>query len=129
VSLRNGGPLGGTELAERVEAVSAALAKLPKHDGIVYRGTYLTDEQIATYPKGGIVTERAFTSASVDPTATFPGNVEFVIRSRTGRDIAAYSRMPTEAEVLFDRSTRFKVLDNAFDTTTGKTVITMREVP
>jgi hypothetical protein len=75
------------------------------------------------------VTERAFTSTSVDPAAQFPGNVEFVIRSRSGRDIAAYSRVPTETEVLFDRNTRFKVLDNVLDTKTGKTVITMREVP
>jgi hypothetical protein len=129
VSLRNGGPLGGTELAERVEAVSAALAKLPKYDGVVFRGTYLTDKQIAAYVPGEIVTERAFISTSVDPAAKFPGNVEFVIESRSGRDIAAYSRVPTETEVLFDRNTTFEVRYNVFDESTGKTLITMAEVP
>jgi hypothetical protein len=107
-SLRGWGPLPDTELAERVEAVSAALAKLPKHEGIVYRGAFLDDAKIAVYRPGEIVTERAFTSTSVERAKRFPGNVEFVIRSRTGRDITAYSRAAHETEVLFDRTRRSK---------------------
>jgi len=62
-----------------------------------------------------------------DPGKAFPGNVRFLIDSRTGRDVSAYSGAP-EAEVLFDRDTVFEVLKTTTDEK-GKTVIYLAEVP
>ena len=115
-------------LQERIDAVSTALQKLPKYDGLVFRGTRLTPEQIAVYEPGKVVPEKAFTSTSADPDRAFGGNVRFVIDSRTGRDVAPYSNHP-EAEILFDRNTSFTVLDKQFDEKTGKTLIYLRETP
>lgn len=98
-----------------------------KHEGPVFRGTILTPEQISRYEKNRIVTEAAFTSTSTDPRKAFPGNVRFLIDSRTGRDVSAYSGAP-EAEVLFDRDTVFEVLKTTTDAK-GKTVIYLAEVP
>lgn len=117
----------GSSMEQRVEALSTALGKLPKYEGPVFRGTILTPEQISRYEPGKFVTERAFTSTSTDPGKAFPGNVRFLIDSRTGRDVSAYSGAP-ESEVLFDRDTVFEVLKTTTDAK-GKTVIYLAEVP
>jgi hypothetical protein len=117
----------GSTMEQRIEALSTALGKLPKHEGPVFRGTILTPEQISRYEPGKFVTERAFTSTSTDPGKAFPGDVRFLIDSRTGRDVSAYSGAP-ESEVLFDRDTVFEVLRTTTDAK-GKTVIYLAEVP
>ena len=117
------------DLLERIDAVSAALAKLPSHAGVVYRGTDLPPLALDAYVPGQPVTEPAFTSSSADPAESFPGNTLFVIDSVSGRDVSPYSAIPSEAEVLFDRGAHFSVLDKAWDTDLLKWVITLREMP
>ncbi len=127
-SLRSGSKAERAIVQDRVDDLSKALKKLPIHKGPVYRGTSLSEEQLARYLPGQRVVEPGFTSSSADPSAAFPGNTDFIIDSRTGRDVSSFSQVPDEAEVLFDAGTKFDVLDRTFNPTTGKWEIYLREV-
>jgi hypothetical protein len=115
----------------RVDALNRALAKLPPHTGLVYRGADLPPDVLAQYQRGEVVTELAFVSTSVDPavanSSAFAGNVEFWIVSKTGRDISEFSQFPTEHEVLFANGLQFYVVDRRTDPSTGRTIIEMME--
>ncbi len=91
------------------DTLNAALAKLPDYSGIVRRGTTLSAREIAEYVEGSIITERAFTSASVGR-AAFGGSVHFLIHSRHGKRIQQWSAFRGEREILFAAGTRFRVL-------------------
>ncbi len=117
------------QTAKRIQAVSDDLATLPPVKGPVFRGTHLEPDQIASYKPGEVVEEKAFTSTSTDPDKAFGGNTKFFIQSETGTDVASFSQVPDESEILFDRGTTFKVLENQFNPATGKTEIYLREVP
>jgi hypothetical protein len=115
----------------RVEALNAALEKLPSHSGPVVRGTNLPPEVLERYQPGSIVTESAFTSTTRNPAVAqspaFAGNVEFRILSSTGRDVSSVSMYPSEQEVLFPAGSKFYVLDRRLDPLTGRTIIEMLE--
>lgn len=97
------------------------LKKLPAHSGTTWRGGGFTAEQLATlYPVDGIVTMPAFTSTSLDRStaerfATREGRhpklaVLFEVRGRTGREVASFSQMAREREILVLPYTRFRVV-------------------
>jgi hypothetical protein len=88
--------------------LSKALDKLPKHEAQVYRKADLTAEQFALYKAGNIVQERGFTSSS-KYSGTWSGSKQYVIKSKTGRDISHVSLHPGENEVLFKPNTNFRV--------------------
>jgi hypothetical protein len=115
----------------RVDALNRALQKLPPHDGLVFRGTDLPPHVLERYQPGAVVTEPTFFSTSKDlavaRSTAFAGNVEFKIVSLQGRDISAYSKFPTEQEVLFRNGSQFYVVDRKTDPRTGTTVIEMIE--
>lgn len=115
----------------RIDAINEALAKLPDHNGVVYRGTTLPQSVIDDYKVGEVVTEKAFTSTSSSASTAFPGNVEFSIVSKTGKDVAPYSTVEAmgikENEILFRSGTNFEVLSKTVDPVTGKTLIQMIE--
>ncbi|BDT98018.1 ADP-ribosyltransferase [Nocardia sputorum] len=98
----------------RIDAINEALAKLPDHNGVVYRGTTLPQSVIDDYKVGEVVTEKAFTSTSSSASTAFPGNVEFTIVSKTGKDVAPYSTVEAmgvkENEILFRSGTNFETL-------------------
>jgi hypothetical protein len=129
LALRSRTVMPGSAMGQRIEALSTALTKLPKHEGVVYRGTWLTPEQTAKYIPGKTVPEDAFTSASQDRSVMRSGNTQFTIVSRTGRDVEAKSLIPWEREVLFDHDTLFYVMSNTVDDATGVTKIYLLEVP
>ncbi|WP_460701034.1 ADP-ribosyltransferase [Nocardia thraciensis] len=116
-ALREGGPLGDWR-GQQIEHIRAALEKLPDHKGVVYRGTYLSDDMLALYQKGNVVRDRAFLSTAANPHARFPGNAQFRIVSRTGKDISKYTIKKEEQEVLFKEETPFEVV-NRKDTVQG----------
>lgn len=115
----------------RIDAINEALAKLPDHNGVVYRGTTLPQSVIDDYKVGEVVTEKAFTSTSSSASTAFPGNVEFTIVSKTGKDVAPYSTVEAmgvkENEILFRSGTNFEILTKTVDPVTGKTLIQMIE--
>jgi hypothetical protein len=117
------------EVGRRIETLSSALAKLPDHIGWVHRGAHLTPGQLGRYRPGAVIREHPFTSTSVAAEERFSGNTHFIIRSYSGRDIGAHSQVPAEREVLFDRSTRFKVMENTYDRLADENVVVLMEVP
>jgi hypothetical protein len=117
------------EVRQRIEALSSALRKLPDHIGWVHRGANLTPGQLARYRPGAVIREQPFTSTAVVAEDRFAGNTHFIIRSYSGRDVATYSQVPAEREVLFDRATRFKVMENSYDRLAGEHVVVLMEVP
>lgn len=104
------------------------MRQLPSFKGTVYRGTNLPQEVLKDFKVGNIVTEKGFTSASVNETKKFSGEVDLVIDSVNGKKISFISNFPNEDEVLFAPNTKFRVLSAEFDETTGKRTIILREV-
>ncbi len=114
----------------QIAVTNSALAKLPAARGSVFRrvsaGDWLDD-----YQEGAVVTEKAYTSTSNDFDTMLghagKGSVEFVMRSRTGRDITQLSgKGELENEVLFTPGTRFRVTSRKVDDD-GTVVIYMDE--
>ncbi|MBP8810203.1 MAG: DUF4157 domain-containing protein [Kofleriaceae bacterium] len=115
------------EHADGIALADRGLAKLPVHEGWVYRGVdHLPPEALAIYQTGEVVTEAAFTSTSNASGAQYQGQVQFKIKSRTGRDVAGLSRYDHEREILFRPGTRFLVTDKERDG--DVTIITLEEV-
>ena len=90
-----------------------ALAKLPDHQGTVYRGLSFPDRQaldrfVADHPVGEVVRYSAFTSADI--IQPYPGQAKLIIQSRHGKRVADYSGDPTDDEVLFRTDSGFRVL-------------------
>lgn len=124
-------PAGCTgSLATQADAVSAALAKLEPRPGITFRGASLTAMDVARYELGQVVSEAAFTSTSRAMSVAgdgFGGNTLVVVHGRTGRNVEHYSHYPHESEILFDKGTRFRVLDRVLDGGSDKWIITLVE--
>jgi hypothetical protein len=92
-------------------ALLTGLQKLPKHDGVAYRGIRVPDyqEALARYALGKDVVWRAFSSASPDPAYAVTGNILFRIQSRTARILGGYADFQPEQEVIFLPESRFRV--------------------
>jgi hypothetical protein len=119
--------LAGTQ--QRADDVSAALAKLEPKPGTTYRGAFLSDDVLARYEPGQVVTERGFTSTSERATVAdvFAGNTMITIEGTTGRDVAPFSAVRPEAEILYDKGTRFLVTGKAWDPVTQTWFINLTE--
>lgn len=115
------------ELQARVDAINAALAKLPDYKGPVSRGTTLPAETLEKYKPGAVITEDAFTSTSKETSKAFTGNTRFEILSKTGKFVEKYTKIPGEQEVLFPPGVRFSVIERSTDPKTGTTIIRMME--
>jgi hypothetical protein len=124
---------------EEIVGAASALARLPGHEGRVYRGTMLRPASLERYQPGSIVAEKGFTSTSTDPEVvrTFNSAVDgervpvtFVIENHgAGKDIAWFApERDAEDEVLFPPGTRFKVLGREDDPKTGETTIQLEQV-
>jgi hypothetical protein len=112
----------------RVNALSRALAELPPLSAVVFRSAELSSEQLAGYQPGALIEEAGFLSCTRDPALAGGGNCTFAVRSVTGKDISTVTGRPREAEVVFDRSTAFRVLQQATDPDTGRAEIVLEEV-
>ena len=80
----------------------------------LWRGVHLEREDLkkcAAHKPGSIHTWAAFSSASTGEGFTAGRNVRFVITSRHGKDINAYSASPNEGEVLLRAGTKMRVTD------------------
>lgn len=99
--------------------MDAALAKLPKYEGMAFRGmpTLPTgfQDRFEQLVSGDVIAFRAFTSASTHPEGAFSGPVLLRIRSRSGRVISHLSFSPHEREVLFGRGLQFRFLERTFE--------------
>ena len=127
-SLRRGTIDDVQRIARRSSGLSAALKRMPIHEGTVLHGSASTldAETIARYEPGASVVE-PYLSTTVDPEREFGGNVLWVVESRRGRDVSGSSAVPHEGEVLFDKFSRFAVLAKEFDEDLERWVIYMEE--
>ena len=113
---------GGKNLKAISDNVSSALKKLPNYKGTVHRdvpidngiNTLNIDELKNKYNKGNIITEKAFTSTTTDQFYDDSFEIHFTIESKTGKDVSSYVFHNDEHEILFDKNTKFKVLDSDF---------------
>ena len=101
--------------------LSSALAKLPAFEGTAYRGYGFNDfddfDHAAATIYSGTFTTPAFTSTSTsseiaDDFGFRRYNVVLTIQSKTGRQIAEYSGIAFEKEVLFDRNTVWRLVES-----------------
>ncbi|MEU4240094.1 ADP-ribosyltransferase [Actinoplanes sp. NPDC026619] len=125
-------PGGNAELDKFAGELSSALQQLPAEPGISYRGTNLSDELRSTFRPGEPTTDEGFLSTTRNPNRVFKepqfnGNTFIVVVGRNGHDVAPFSHIEKEAEILFDRGTQFDVLSNRWSEGLNKWVITMEE--
>lgn len=106
--LRNGEPLTQEE-QQFAEDLDSALEKMPAYQGTVYRSVSKfaigdVDSFIQSHPVGGY---KQFPSYLSSGTAVYDESfpVQYVIQSRTGRDIRSFN--PQEGEILFPRRSKF----------------------
>jgi hypothetical protein len=117
-ALRNNDELptnaNGVNLKKVSDDLSKVLTKLPSYEGTVYRSIPLEGEKLTDflnkYQEGNVVTEDAFTSASVGEIYDDGWNVQMEIESHTAKDTTELFRK-TEHEVLFDKGSKFKVIE------------------
>ena len=121
------------EIQTRVDRLSEALHKLPPKPGMTYRSIDYSEEILAHYEPGCIVTEAAFTGRSRNRKRALQtrayGNVLIRILGDNGRDISTFSRYPKEKEVLYDKGTRFEVISKTRRKKPNTWLISMREIP
>lgn len=118
-------------IEDRAEAVSRALKKLPDYQGQVLRGCTLRtisghgDWQ--TWTPGAEVRVPEFFSADVD--RAFRGDTVFLINSKHGKSVRRYStNAGPENEVVFDRTSRFRVHKHIVDPDSGLHTIHIEEL-
>lgn len=106
-------------IEKRIAAAASGLAKLPKYDGIAFRGTNLPDHVLPNWRRGARVSDPAFVSSSVDDAVAENfrrgGNAFITITGRSGVDVQQLSYFGAEAEILFRPGTSFRVVNAVWD--------------
>lgn len=107
--------------------LSSVLKRMPKYEGVVYRGVNLSNEALERYEKakGKMISEPFFVSATKDVKKVYEGNTVFKIIGNKPRDIESISNHQEDKEVLFDAHTVFRVI--SIKKEDGKTQITLKE--
>ncbi|MGV0167167.1 phage minor capsid protein [Furfurilactobacillus sp. WILCCON 0119] len=127
-ALRNGAEIP-SEFKNTVPHLDAALLKTPKYKGQIYRSYTFWDSDdlrnyLATRKVGQKFTTRAFTSFGTsvyDPDDTVR---EIILNSTQAHDMRSFNA--AEHEVLYERNSRFVVVDNYIDEN-GKPIIVLEE--
>lgn len=118
-----------------VKLMNQALDKLPNYESVVYRGgdfaPNILNQYITAFTKGSILTEKAFMSTSKHAGTALGGNTQFVIQSKTGKQVEKIMEHSSqggasEGEVLFKPGTRFRV--TGVKQQSGRTFISMEQV-
>lgn len=97
-----------------IRMTTSALNKLPDFVGTVLRGTKIPKNMSSSdienmYKIGSTITEKSFTSTSSSSDRKFRGELQYVIESKTGKDISDISDSRQEKEILFRPNTNFNV--------------------
>jgi len=92
---------------------SDGLRKMKVHKGTVYRGLEFVPEdlgkQLRALEPGDVYADPGFQSTSKSAEKAFSGEIRFIIKSRTGRDVQSISLHEREQEVLFPPGAQFLV--------------------
>jgi hypothetical protein len=108
--LRTGNPDANVQAYRTT--LNGALAKLPDHQGDVYRCVTLPGNVLSNYTAGAQVTELGYSSTSraEGEAGNFRSDHRMFIHSSHGKDISGFSRSPSEQEVLFPAGAQFTIL-------------------
>ena len=91
--------------------LSKALEKMPSYKGVVNRSLFFDDEQIKQEfidsLKEKEITFKSFISASKE-VYDDTDDIRLIIRSKNGKDLTSFNE--NEAEVLFDKNSKFKLI-------------------
>ena len=106
-----------TEEAQSAAALDAALEKLPVYQGVVTRDLSFLDLEefsnfVENHTSGTEIITTQFTSATMFDGYQESPQVRMLIQSKSARDLRAFN--PEEAEVLFPRGTRFRVISASY---------------
>jgi len=109
-------PSDEPKFRKKASNLVTSLKKLQPYTGKVYRGSHLDDATklvMATMKPGDLIYMKAFTSTSKSASKAeqFTSDVNFEIESLTGREVVAYSKYPTEEEVIMSPDTRYEITD------------------
>lgn len=105
-------------LVGTVAEIRSLLNKIPPYEGTIYRGTMIPESVFNSLKVGDLVTTKTFMSCSHDinvalhhaESTEFP--ILFIIDvKKTAHDIASFSFLPLEKEVLIEDNIYFKVND------------------
>jgi hypothetical protein len=118
-----------------LKILCSALTNLESYEGVVFRATKLPKNIKNLYKKGEVITERAFTSTSMDEegvkaymrNSAARRNTFFYIISRNGKNLSKYSSNMQEREILFAAGTKFLVTKTSF-TVLGIKKVYMTEI-
>lgn len=109
-----------------------ALEKMPRFEGMCWRGAYVDDSVVEAIKKcmdTGISWEYpAFQSSSRIKGANFSGNVIFGIKSKAGAILEDISHYQNEKEVLFRAGSQFKVVKVERRSSGGNWYIELEEI-
>jgi len=124
----------------QIKEIDSALEKLPRYEGTTYRKvgfgpeSYQLDDFLAKHKPGRTVRYSEYLSTSRTRDATLgsweaspKGDVRFSVKGKTGRVIENYAASGTEQEILFPRSSRFRV-EAVGTTRKGGTDIILEEI-
>jgi hypothetical protein len=106
--LRKKGRWASTPMAPAIRALDRALAKLPRHAGIVHRFE-VPYEGGPDYRPGAIVHNAGYVSTSRHPFSVPEPVILIEIDTISGRDVSALSGYQKEEEVVIPRGARFLV--------------------
>jgi phage-related protein (TIGR01555 family) len=104
--------------------MNKALDAFPKFEGMLSRGTHLSNQDIARYKPGHVITHHSFTSAGEG--FSFGGNVHYKIKAIGKRGANVQAVNPHEKEIIFKANTQFLV--KSVETKGGKTTIELEEM-
>jgi len=97
------------EIAQSLEEYSKYSMKYSRVN--IYRGIDLTSKEVAAFKKGQIIDMMGTSSWSSDPlTAARFGNVQFVMKNKTGVSVKHISYTHGENEVIIAKGAKFKII-------------------
>lgn len=114
-----------------VNQANRGLDKMPKYNGVVYRGVPRMEPEVLAqykraYDNGDYHTELAFMSTSPKLQESFGTNIVFQVKSKTGVHVKDISEHKHEDEVLFKARSKFRVTKFE-DNGSGQILIEMEE--
>ena len=107
------------DVKARIDNAVAGLDKLPRHEGITYRGTNLPDFVVDEIARTGQYSDKAFSSSSTSETVArnfiheAGQNPTYMkVDGHSSTDVQPFAAKQNEAEYLFKPDARFDVLRN-----------------
>ncbi|GAA1027961.1 MULTISPECIES: hypothetical protein [Amycolatopsis] len=91
--------------------VLSGLAHLPLHCGLALHSGWLDDDAYRFAEPGAVLCGRYLLSATAAPGAELPGNVEYLIWSRTGRQVSDVEVGDRTDRVVFGQDAVFRVIE------------------